>query len=83
MRSNLESDQLLPNPYVDVEEQAWVDAELKDALASLYVAGAEATTEVLGLTPEPAVMLLDRTITAEGLDALAEIGVQGRSEGVE
>jgi len=77
MRSNLESDQLLPNPYVDLEEQAWVDAELTDALASLYVAGAEATTEVLGLTPEPAVMLLDRTITAEGLDALAEIGVQG------
>jgi hypothetical protein len=77
MRSNLESDQLLPNPYVDVEEQAWVDAELTDALASLYVAGAEATTEVLGLTPEPAVMLLDRTINAEGLDALAEIGVQG------
>ncbi len=77
MRSNLKSDQLLPNPYVDLEEQAWVDTELTEALASLYVSGAEATSEVLGLTPERAVMLLDRTVTGAGLDALAEIGVQG------
>jgi hypothetical protein len=77
MRETLDAEQLIPNPYVEIDEQAWMDSELTHAMVDLYAAGAEATTRTLGSTPDPSVMLLDRTVTGEGLDALTEIGVQG------
>ena len=35
LRSTLSSSQLLPNPVTDVEEQAWLDAELVDQLGAV------------------------------------------------
>jgi len=77
LRENLTSGQLLPNPYVEVEEQAWIDVELTRALHDLYITGSEATVETIGHTPDPSVMLLDPTVTGSGLDTLSEFGMQG------
>ncbi|MFT7473914.1 MAG: hypothetical protein ACI81L_000829 [Verrucomicrobiales bacterium] len=77
IREHLDPDQLLPNPYAEVEEQAWVDTELGDELIGLYNAGALAMQSLVGFEPEPAVMLLDRTLNAEGLEALTSFGVRG------
>lgn len=77
MRDTLEEEQLLPNPYVEIEEQAWVDTELVQALGKLYSTGSEATARVIGHSPDNAVMLLDRTVNGTGLDALVDLGVQG------
>lgn len=77
MQESLIDSQLLPNPYVEVEEQAWIDNELSNALADLYRTGSQATIDAIGHTPDSSVMLLDRTTTSTGLDALVELGVQG------
>ncbi len=77
MRETLLDGQLLPNPYVGVEEQAWIDTELTRALADLYQTGSQATVDAIGHTPDRSVMLLDRTLTGEGLDAMTDLGVQG------
>lgn len=77
MRDSLVDEQVLPNPYVEISEQAWIDVELSGALAELYAIGAEATASVIGHTPDPAVMLLDGSVTDVGLDVLVDLGVQG------
>ena len=84
LRTNIGPSQLLPNPYSEVEEQAWIDAGLEDELAELYRAGSIATSAVIGIEPERSTMLLDRTVDDEGLQALISpsgsddsFGVQG------
>ena len=70
IRNNFSSDQLLPNPFSQLEEQAWIDVGLSNDLLDLYRAGTNATNTIVGISPEPSVMLLDRTIDATGLNAL-------------
>ena len=83
LRTNIGPSQLLPNPYSEVEEQAWIDAGLEDELVQLYQAGSAATSSVLGIEPESSAMLLDRTVDEDGLQALItrsednSFGVQG------
>ena len=77
LQANLSSEQLLPNPFAELEEQAWFDAELTDELAKLYEAGDDIMIRSIGIEPDSSVMLLDRTIDANGLEDLAELGVQG------
>lgn len=77
LRSNLTSAQLLPNPLIEVQEQAWFDAELNDDLVELYEAGSDVSIEAIGVEPEPSVMLLDQTVDGSGLDDIRELGVQG------
>lgn len=66
--------QLLPNPFTEVEEQAWIDVGLSPELFELYQIGATATNTILGIEPDPSVMLLDRTIDTDGLAALTDPG---------
>jgi len=75
--ATLTSSQLIASPFAELEEQAWIDAGLTDQLHELYQAGADATTELVGVTPESRVLLLDRTITSEGLESFARRGVEG------
>ncbi len=77
LRSNLSASQLFPNPFVDIEEQAWFDAELTNEVIELYAAGSDNTIESIGIEPQTSVMLLDETLTSEGVDHLGELGVQG------
>lgn len=77
LQNNLSSEQLFRNPFTNLEEQAWFDAELTDELARLYTAGDEVMIRTIGIEPEPTVMLVDRTISTDGLDDLVELGVQG------
>ena len=84
LRDNLDPEQLLPNPYSEVEEQAWFDAGLEAELLELYSAGSEATTAVLGIEPKSSAMLLDPTVDEQGLQILIDrsneedaFGVQG------
>ena len=83
LKRSVVSEQLLPNPFSTVEEQAWLDAGLENELLELYRAGAEATTIVLGVEPEPSVMLLDRTVDAAGLQALIATNINQGSFGVQ
>lgn len=75
--TTLRSSQLVPAPFTQIEEQAWVDVGLGTNLGLLYDAGAELTTELTGLEPDPNVMLLDRTVTSSGLGVFARRGVEG------
>lgn len=77
MRQDFSSDQLLPRPFAEVEEQAWIDADLADELAELYQLNVNATSVLTGLEPQRSVMLLDRTVTDVGLGILADQGVEG------
>ncbi len=77
LQSSLKSEQLLPNPLTELEEQAWFDAELTDELAKLYEAGDDVMVRAIGVEPVTSVMLLDRTLNTTSLDHLAELGVQG------
>lgn len=77
MRTALVDEQLLPNPYVEIEEQAWIDIDMTAALVELYDTGADAMSRSVGHSPDAGVMLLDRTVTGEGLDELIALGVQG------
>ncbi len=77
LRESLTSEQLITTPFANVEEQAWLDAGLALELDELYAAGARTSTEIIGVQPEPSVMLLDRTINSEGLAHFAERGVEG------
>ncbi len=83
LRTNITASQLLPNPYSEVEEQAWIDAGLEDELAELYQAGSVATNAVIGIEPEPSAMLLDRTVDDEGLQALISPSSGDNSFGVQ
>ena len=83
LRTNITASQLLPNPYSEVEEQAWIDAGLEDELAELYRAGSVATNAVIGIEPEPSAMLLDRTVDDEGLQALISPSSGDNSFGVQ
>lgn len=72
LRTITDSGQLLPNPFTQVEEQAWVDVGLAPELRELYRVGSAATNTIVGIEPDPSVMLLDRTINAEGLAAFTD-----------
>ena len=71
------AEQLLPGAHVRVEDQAWLDAELGDELADLYDYGGLVSARTLGFAPDRAVALLDRSMNRDGLDWLAEQGIQG------
>lgn len=83
LRNNINPDQLLPNPYTELEEQAWIDVGLDNELIELYRAGSAATNTVIGIEPEPSVMLLDRTIDRDGLQALTALITDDDSFGVQ
>jgi len=84
LRTIADPEQLLPNPYTQVEEQAWIDVGLIAELRELYRAGASTTNTTIGVEPERSVMLLDRTIDAEGLAALTDPNVsEDESFGIE
>lgn len=70
LRTISDPDQLLPNPFTEVEEQAWIEIGLSPELLELYQVGATATNTILGIEPDRSVMLLDRTIDTDGLAAL-------------
>ncbi|MGI9605069.1 MAG: DUF6049 family protein [Acidimicrobiales bacterium] len=68
---------ILAGPYVEVDEQAWVDAELEDELGSLYDSGLEAVRIGTGSEATESIAVLDPSIDSSGLDWLATRGVQG------
>jgi hypothetical protein len=77
LRTVIDADELLPNPYVKVSEQSWLDAGLEQELADLYAAGIVASQRTMGLTSEGSVVVLDPDLNAEGLDWLIDQGAQG------
>ena len=83
LRDSLDPKQLLPNPYSEVEEQAWLDAGLDDELLELYSAGSEATAAIIGVEPESSAMLLDRTVDEQGLEILIDRSNEEDSFGVQ
>ncbi len=82
LRSIMDPRQLLMNPFTEVEEQAWVDVGLTPELRELYRLGSAATNTIVGVEPDPSVMLLDRTIDETGLEAITS-GDSANSFGVE
>lgn len=70
LRSIENPQQFLPNPFSEVEEQAWVDVGLADELGELYDVGTAATNTIIGVEPDGSVMLLDRTLDPDGLAAI-------------
>lgn len=77
LSAGLTPEQILPTPFADVEEEAWIEAGLGSELAELYDAGSAAIEEALGIAPDPSVVFLDRTISNSSLDEIVERGVQG------
>lgn len=77
LRAMLEPDELLPNPYVQVSEQSWLEAGLDEELAELYATGVVATQRTMGVASEGSVALLDPDLNEEGLDWLIDQGTQG------
>jgi hypothetical protein len=77
LRAELAPDELLPSPYVQVSEQAWITGGLERELADLYTNGLLATQRTLGVATEGSVVLLDPEIDADGLDWLLDQGAQG------
>ena len=75
--TELTSEQLLPQPLTNLEEQAWIDAEFDDELADLYARNAEITQELIGASPSNSVAVLDQTITPSGLAELQRLGING------
>ena len=77
LRSIVNPQQLLANPYTEVQEQAWIDVGLSDELAELYEVGRAATNTTIGVEPNRSVMLLDRTLDTDGLTALTRANAFG------
>ncbi len=77
LATSLTPEQIMSNPLTSLEEHAWVEAGLATELGELYDAGDAVVNDVLGITPERAIMLLDRTVDGESLDELVDYGVQG------
>ena len=71
------ADQLLPEPFTQLEEQAWIDAGLTNELVDLYARSAQATAELTGIEPNGSVVVLDSTVTSAGLAELQSLGVEG------
>lgn len=84
LRENATPSQLLANPFTEVQEQAWIDVGLERELRELYVIGSDITNTILGVAPDPSVMLLDRTVNEDGLGELTDSNPGGfESFGVE
>ncbi len=77
LRAAVEADELLPTPYVNVSEQAWLDAGLEADLGELQAAGIVTTQRTLGVASEGSVVVLDPDLNADGLDWLIDQGAQG------
>ncbi len=77
LRNRLGANELLPASWVSVDEQAWVDAELDDALDLLVDRGADTIETTLGSRPQTAVAIVDPTTTSAGLDTLVDRGAAG------
>ncbi len=73
----LDGDDLLAATWVDVDEQAWIDAEMTSTLDLLYQRGAETLTRTLGDAPQTQVALIDSSLTASGLDVSVDRGAAG------
>lgn len=73
--------QLLPNPFAEVEEQAWIDVNLTPELLELYSTGSAITNTIVGIEPDKSVMLLDRTIDNVGLAALTQTDNNDNGDG--
>lgn len=71
------ADQLLPEPFTQLEEQAWIDAGLTNELVDLYARSAQTTAELTGIEPNGSVVVLDSTVTSAGLAELQSLGVEG------
>lgn len=71
------AEQLLPEPFTQLEEQAWIDAGLTNELVDLYARSAQATAELTGIEPNGSVVVLDSTVTSAGLAELQSLGVEG------
>lgn len=76
-RENVEPDQLLASPFTKVQEQAWIDAGLTPELRELYLIGSGVVNTTLGVAPDTSVMLLDRTVDADGLAVLTDPDTRG------
>jgi len=77
LRAAVEADELLPTPYVNVSEQAWLNAGLETDLGELQAAGIVTTQRTLGVASEGSVVVLDPDLNNEGLDWLIDQGAQG------
>ncbi len=77
LQESLSSEQLLTTPFANVEEQAWINAGLTTELQGLYEAGSLTSSRLIGVQHDPRVMLLDQTVTSEGLAHFARHGVEG------
>ena len=71
------AEQLLPEPFTQLEEQAWIDAGLTNELVDLYARSAQTTAELTGIEPNGSVVVLDSTVTSAGLAELQSLGVEG------
>jgi len=77
LRDNLQPTQLVTTPFSDVEDQAWLDAGLESELVDLYDLGSIESVRAIGIQPETRVVMLDSTVTSDGLTHFAEQGVEG------
>ncbi len=69
-------DQLLAQPYVDLDPSAWLASGLGPELASQQLIGAKVVGERLGHLPTPATQLTPRTVTPALATRLAGGGTQ-------
>ena len=77
IRERFTDEQLLPRPFTNLEEQAWIDANLTAELAELYETNSTITNEITGLTPVGSVILVGESVSADGLSALRNLGAEG------
>lgn len=77
IREDLTGDQLIAQPVAKLEEQAWFDFGFAQEVGELYRRNSEITEEITGLSPNPAVAVLDPTMRSDGLQQLANFGVNG------
>ena len=77
IRDSFSADQLVPQPFSALEEQAWIDAGLTRELVDLYKRSEEATIDITGIEPNGSVAVLDSTVTSAGLAELLRLGVEG------
>ena len=71
------AEQLLPRPFTDLEDQAWVDAGFERELAEFYEANVEVTEELTGITTQSTVIFLGESVDVDGLVALSDLGAEG------
>jgi len=74
---NFTSQQLIPQSFTNIEDQAWIDAGLTSQLVERYWRSSTTTTELTGIEPDRSVIVLDTSLTSDGLAELSELGIAG------